>query len=274
MIRYFVDKEKKYLEELLVHLRAHNNSNFMDKVKASKYIYVYDKNQLVGAITASLGWSWVGYETIYYKNVDVLRALISESVSLFKGKTIGYKMYSSTKMRVDDLKQSGFHVVGTVPGTVRTGNVFYLDLEDLEFHHSHPYKVDVYDTELEQHKDFLMYQIREYKQLNNLNQLQEEILYVAMDDDIFCGAVQFQVYQDSMYIDLLAVNNDYRGKNIGTNLMKFAEAYAEEHKLESIDLGTAEFQARPFYEKLGYKIVYTRKDYPKGFECYTLYKKL
>ena len=106
MIRYFVDKEKTHLEELLVHLRAHNNSNFMDKMKASKYIYVYDKNQLVGATTASLGWSWVGYETIYYNNIDVLKALISESVSLFKGNTIGYKMYSSIETRIDDLKQA------------------------------------------------------------------------------------------------------------------------------------------------------------------------
>ena len=113
------------------------------------YVGVFNKNQLVGATTASLGWSWVGYETIYYNNIDVLKALISESVSLFKGNTIGYKMYSSIETRIDDLKQAGFHVVGIVPGTVRTGDVFYLDLEDLEYHSPHSYQVEVCDKEKE-----------------------------------------------------------------------------------------------------------------------------
>ena len=56
--------------------------------------------------------------------------------------------------------------------------------------------------------------------------------------------------------------------------MVFAEEYARKLKLESIDLGTTEFQAKDFYEKLGYEVVFTRENYPIGYNCYTLYKKL
>ena len=274
MIEYFVDKEEKHKEDLLVHLRAHNAANVEDKTKESRYIYLYKNNQLIGAVTIKFGWSWVGYDSLYYMDLDVLRALISESVQVFKGLPVGYKMYSSAEQRIKDLLQAGFKIIGTTPGTTSSGDTIYLDLVNLEYNHNYNYEVRVLEEELESHKGFIDEYLKEYKRKNNLNILQEEILYVAMDNDVFCGGIYLQAYQDSLYVDLLAVNVDYRGRNIGTKLMEFAEKYARERNFESIDLGTTEFQARPFYEKLGYKVVFTRQNYPIGYECYTLHKKL
>ena len=44
--------------------------------------------------------------------------------------------------------------------------------------------------------------------------------------------------------------------------------------IKFLELGTTEFQAKPFYEKLGYKVVHEMDDYPKGYKCYTLFKEL
>ena len=95
-----------------------------------------------------------------------------------------------------------------------------------------------------------------------------------MDGDVFCGGIYLEIYQDYLYIDLLAVNKEYKGQGIGTKLMQYADDYARKHNFEMINVGTTEFQARPFYEKLGYQVVFTRQNNPKGFECYSLNKKL
>jgi ribosomal protein S18 acetylase RimI-like enzyme len=82
------------------------------------------------------------------------------------------------------------------------------------------------------------------------------------------------VYDLSLYTHLLAVNQAYRGNQIGKKLMSFAEEEAKKRNIHLLDVGTASFQAKPFYEKLGYSVIYTRKNNPKGYECYTLVKEI
>ena len=54
--------------------------------------------------------------------------------------------------------------------------------------------------------------------------------------------------------------------------MELAEEEAKKRNLYSIELVTV--LASGFYEKLGYEIVITKKEQPKGFDCYTLLKKI
>ena len=51
MITYQIDKDDKYLEELLVHLRAHNKSFTGEKTREINYIYVVKNNQLESGAT-------------------------------------------------------------------------------------------------------------------------------------------------------------------------------------------------------------------------------
>jgi len=39
-------------------------------------------------------------------------------------------------------------------------------------------------------------------------------------------------------------------------------------------LGTCEFQAKGFYEKLDFEVVYDRENNPKGYKSYTILKRL
>ena len=54
--------------------------------------------------------------------------------------------------------------------------------------------------------------------------------------------------------------------------MNMIEEEATQKGVKLFSLGTAEFQARPFYEKLGYKVVMTLPNNPVGYECYTMRK--
>lgn len=60
----------------------------------------------------------------------------------------------------------------------------------------------------------------------------------------------------------------------GTRLLHAAEEYAIERGCFAATLETASFEARPFYEKLGYEVFATLEDYPPGHTKYYLRKQL
>ncbi len=56
------------------------------------------------------------------------------------------------------------------------------------------------------------------------------------------------------FVRLLVVPAGHRGRGLGTRLMQEAEAIARARGYVGIWLDTFEFQARPFYEKLGFEL--------------------
>jgi GNAT superfamily N-acetyltransferase len=77
-----------------------------------------------------------------------------------------------------------------------------------------------------------------------------------------------------MYIATLWVADSARGQGMGTQLMEAAEQLARSRGCTDVSLDTFEFQARPFYEKLGYKLFGTLEGYPPGYRQYYLTKRL
>lgn len=64
----------------------------------------------------------------------------------------------------------------------------------------------------------------------------------------------------------------YRGKNIGTMLIEEIEKCANENDALGVRMETWSFQARGFYEKMGYKVYATFEDCPPGTIDYFLKK--
>jgi GNAT superfamily N-acetyltransferase len=77
-----------------------------------------------------------------------------------------------------------------------------------------------------------------------------------------------------LFIELLHVPESLRGQGLGSALLKKAEDFARERGLVGIWLDTFSFQARPFYEKLGYTVFGTLPDHPVGGARYFLSKRL
>ncbi len=76
--------------------------------------------------------------------------------------------------------------------------------------------------------------------------------YAHDDEGNLIGGVQGNFEWDWLHISHLWVKES--GKGLGKKLMKEIEAYAKENKKTGIFLDTFAFQAKPFYEKIGYKI--------------------
>lgn len=98
--------------------------------------------------------------------------------------------------------------------------------------------------------------------------------FLAFDNDkLIGGAIGFVQY-NWYFLDLLYVDEEYRGQDVGTNLIKQIEEFAEKENLTGVRMGTWDFQARGFYEKNGYTVYGEIKDCPPGTVEYYLKKEL
>ena len=77
-----------------------------------------------------------------------------------------------------------------------------------------------------------------------------------------------------LFVELLAVPESLRGQGVGRELMQSAEREAIRRGCHGAWLDTFEFQARGFYEKLGYACFGELADYPVGYSRYFMKKRL
>lgn len=77
-----------------------------------------------------------------------------------------------------------------------------------------------------------------------------------------------------LYVELLYVPDGLRGGGVGRDLMLRAEAAARARGCIGIWLNTFSFQARGFYEKLGFTLIGQIDDYPVGHQRFFLQKRL
>ena len=77
-----------------------------------------------------------------------------------------------------------------------------------------------------------------------------------------------------LFVEYLVVPDELRGRGLGSALMRRAEAAARRRGCVGIWLTTFEFQARPFYEKLGYEMFGTLDDNPPGMQHAFMRKRL
>jgi ribosomal protein S18 acetylase RimI-like enzyme len=103
-----------------------------------------------------------------------------------------------------------------------------------------------------------------------------DINFVIKDDSgkILAGIVGQKYYCNAAYIDLLWVDNEIRGKGLGSKLLNQFESKARELDCIMIHLDTFDFQAPSFYEKNGYQLYGTLIDNPIGHKRFYYNKKL
>ncbi len=88
------------------------------------------------------------------------------------------------------------------------------------------------------------------------------------------GGIRATAFWNYCILELLWLSFEARGKNLGNQLMDAAENFAKEQGFEYMRTETLSFQAKPFYEKRGYKVFGELPDYPKGHTTYCLVKEL
>jgi GNAT superfamily N-acetyltransferase len=104
---------------------------------------------------------------------------------------------------------------------------------------------------------------------------QESLAIFERDEDgrIVAGISGWTLW-NWLHISYFAVDKDLRGKRVGEALLKEMEAEAIRRGCQFAFLDTFSFQARPFYEKMGYKLYGQLDEFPPGHQRYFMWKAL
>ena len=87
-------------------------------------------------------------------------------------------------------------------------------------------------------------------------------LYVEDDSGELMAGLVAETFGNWLEIEYLFVKEDLRGQGIGSQLLHQAESEAKMRNCRFAFVNTYQFQAPAFYQKYGYKEVFTLKDYP------------
>ena len=87
-------------------------------------------------------------------------------------------------------------------------------------------------------------------------------LYVEDDNGELMAGLVAETFGNWLEIEYLFVKEDLRGQGIGSQLLQQAESEAKKRNCRYVFVNTYQFQAPAFYQKHGYKEVFTLKDYP------------
>ena len=88
------------------------------------------------------------------------------------------------------------------------------------------------------------------------------------------GGLVGETFWDWLHISILWVDEALRGKGYGSQMMAAAEAEAIKRNCRNSFLDTHSFQAKPFYERLGYEQFGVLENYPGEHKRHFLQKKL
>jgi len=100
------------------------------------------------------------------------------------------------------------------------------------------------------------------------------ILLSHPESDDIVGGLYGSTAFSHLWIDILFVTESVRGLGIGRKLMTQAEAEAMRRGCRAATLDTFSFQARGFYERLGYSVFGILNDCPPGHSRFYLTKPL
>ena len=87
------------------------------------------------------------------------------------------------------------------------------------------------------------------------------------------GGLWADTYWNWMFVAMLIVPEPLRGQGIGSDLLARAEAEARRRGCIGAWLDTFSFQARPFYESRGYRVLGEIEDYPAPHSRFFLVKR-
>jgi GNAT superfamily N-acetyltransferase len=98
------------------------------------------------------------------------------------------------------------------------------------------------------------------------------VLYAP--DKSIAGGVIGETHWGWLYISLMFVKDELRGRGYGQLLLTRAEQEGRQRGARNVYLDTFSFQAPNFYKKNGYRVFGELQDFPPGHQRYYLTKQL
>jgi ribosomal protein S18 acetylase RimI-like enzyme len=97
-------------------------------------------------------------------------------------------------------------------------------------------------------------------------------IYIRDEQNNIIAGLTAKTRWNWFYVDLLWVSEALKGTGAGKALLTEAEQKAKAMGCDKMGLDTFSFQARGFYEKMGFKVIATWPNYPEDHENYFLEK--
>ena len=274
-INYILDNELKHIEPVEKGLRKHNKIFTSGITSGLLKLYLVNDNEIKACIECNHFWDWAEVEKIYYKDYEVLKVLFNEVYKNYNGtlNAIYYKTHDDKVL--NDLKKVGFETVGKIadkPSTFTTEELvdYKMNFDEI----SHNYEIVLGSKENDPYKDKFNQLINAYNKSINYSDDFDEVFYVAFDEDKVIGGVYGELSNNYMYVSVIWVDEAYRGHNIATTLLGKIEKYSIDKGYMKSFLETGSFQAKEFYEKMGYEVISTLRNFPEGHDMYTMTKSL
>ncbi|MEO8059615.1 MAG: GNAT family N-acetyltransferase [Burkholderiales bacterium] len=137
------------------------------------------------------------------------------------------------------------------------------------------FSIQLSDTTSEEVRQAILAPLREYNQSQTgANEYRGLAIEVRDEQGSTIGGLWGGTSYEWLFIQLLVIPETLRGQGIGRRVMSMAEAEATSRACSAVWLDTFEFQARSFYERLGYTCFGQLENYPKGFARYFMQKSL
>jgi N-acetylglutamate synthase-like GNAT family acetyltransferase len=99
-------------------------------------------------------------------------------------------------------------------------------------------------------------------------------VFARNQEENITGGIKATCYWNTLHVELFWLSAECRGKGVGYELIKSAEKFAKENNCAKAFVETTSWQAKPFYEKMGYKLMATLNDRPKEHSSHYLTKDL
>lgn len=125
----------------------------------------------------------------------------------------------------------------------------------------------------DQERRFIVQSLIGYNDSHVAPENYRDLVIVSRHSDQIVGSVLAYTHWNWLFVKHLWVAEAYRKLGLGRNLMQAAEREAVSRGCIHAHLDTFDFQARPFYEKLGYQMFGQLQDYPTGHTRYFLCKR-
>ena len=124
-------------------------------------------------------------------------------------------------------------------------------------------QLSITDTITEHEQEELLQLLRIYNsQFIDFSRVGSDLAVYARDDSgNMRGGLIGNRQGEWLNIKYLWVSDELRGSGLGSQLMQAAEAEARKQGCRHALVDTFSFQARPFYEKQGYKLEMTLNDF-------------
>lgn len=99
-------------------------------------------------------------------------------------------------------------------------------------------------------------------------------IFIKDDNGVVVGGASGVTYYGCLFVDMLWIKKELRHKGFGKDLMLEAEKIGRERDCSFATVGTMDWEALPFYQKLGYEIEFVREGYVNESKFYMLRKEL